>query len=260
MYAYLKYLLVKDFFSQTPFSLFFTDHWPANKSERCAGCLRHWSNKEIIKRMPPHRIAGNEWDSFSPTRHIELPAVFVASFRRPIDRALSQFRFECIEDRGCSIKDPGLWWEKRRDLYNVYTWTFGNVNFVAQMSSGTENAEKRGNAVGTALDTISKFHLVLVMEWLAYAGPSITSILGFNNTAAVTKRVRPHIEQRKRDDHAETNQLGAAGVKQGSWTPKDYLTPAQYKSYSENLAMDSILTDVARRLFLERVVCDDLAA
>jgi hypothetical protein len=34
----------------------------------------------------------------------------------------------------------------------------------------------------------------------------------------------------------------------------------QYKEMSESLAMDEILTDAARRMFLERLVCPDLVA
>jgi hypothetical protein len=75
-------------------------HWP--KFERkCAGCFHRWTNAEIDTQMQAqgHRILGNEWDAFEPERFFELNAIFTTSFRRPLDRALSQFRFECIEDR-----------------------------------------------------------------------------------------------------------------------------------------------------------------
>ncbi|KAL7447089.1 hypothetical protein ACHAXM_011104, partial [Skeletonema potamos] len=97
--------------------------WSGNKD---AGYLHSWSNEEIITRMEQQgfRIAGNEWENFDVSRHFDLPAIFATSFRRPLDRALSQFRFECIEDRGCYIKDVHEWWDKRVDLWNVYTKTF----------------------------------------------------------------------------------------------------------------------------------------
>ena len=38
------------------------------------------------------------------------------------------------------------------------------------------------------------------------------------------------------------------------------IIPRQYKDMSEGLAMDEVLTDVARRMFLERLVCPDMAA
>lgn len=228
-----------------------------------AGYLHHWNNEEIVTRIKNegYRIAGNEWDSFRKN-HLELPATFVTSFRRPLDRALSQFRFECIEDRGCTIKDVGVWWKKRKDLYNVYAWTFSDVSqsgiVPLYTSKSKVDAEKRGQMVGDALDTIAKFHLVLSMEWLAYAGSQIRSVLGFQDTSSLTKRVRPHIAQARRDDGQEVNKLGAAGIAKASWDPKEYLTPEQYKDMSEHLALDEILTDAAHRMFLERMVCNDL--
>ena len=74
----------------------------------------------------------------------------------------------------------------------------------------------------------------------------------------MTKRIWPHIEQAKRNDGQETNTLGAAGITKASWDPKDRLTPIQSKEMSESLAMDEILSDAARRIFLERLVCTDV--
>ena len=223
-------------------------HWPREhkpmRTKQCAGCLHQWTNEEISRNMKSHRIAGNEWDSFDPSRHLDLESVFVTSFRKPVDRALSQFRFECVEERGCKIKDVGEWWKKRRDLYNVYTWTFADTGGMADIANSVKagDALKRGEAVGKALDTVSKFHLVLAMEWLAYGEGPVQRVLGFQDTSALTKRVRPH-NQRERND---------------SWIPSKYLTKEQYKSFSENLALDEILTDAAHRLFMERLVCGDV--
>jgi hypothetical protein len=113
--------------------------------------------------------------------------------------------------------------------------------------------------VGRALDTVAKFNLVLSMEFLAYAGPLVDKVLGFHDTSVLTKRVRPHIGQRQRNDGQEVNKLGAAGITKASWDPEKYLDPEQYKKMSEHLALDTILTDAARRMFLERLVCNDLA-
>jgi hypothetical protein len=74
----------------------------------------------------------------------------------------------------------------------------------------------------------------------------------------LTRRVRPHINQHKRNDGQAENKLGAAGISKASWTPEEYLTPEQYKDFAEHLALDEILTDAARRIFLERLVCNDL--
>lgn len=173
---------------------------------------------------------------------------------------LEQFRFECIEDRGCRIKNLTKWWTKRTDLTNVYTWTFANEG-VRRVSIGTtkEDSMKRQNLVGKALDTVAKFNLVMVMEWLAYAPNHVRDVLGFQDTKTLTERVRPHIGQAKREDGQEHNSLGAAGIAKASWTPEEYLPPETYKVMSKNLALDEILTDAARRIFLERLVCSDVS-
>jgi len=199
------------------------------------------------------RIAGNEWENFDISRHFDLPAVFATSFRKPLDRALSQFRFECIEDRGCHEKDVHKWWAKRMDLYNVYTKTFVDLSFRGKYSS-----DERRKFMRIAIDTLSKFHIVLNMEWLAYGGHQVRSVLGFDDLTALTTRVRPHITQAKRDDGQQKNTLGSASIKKASWVPSEYLDEEQYKKMSEDLALDEILTDVARRMFLERLVCKDL--
>lgn len=229
--------------------------WSGNKN---AGYLHSWSNHEIITRMASSgfRIAGNEWENFDVSRHFDLPAVFATSFRKPLDRALSQFRFECVEDRGCVIKDVHQWWGRRMDLWNVYTRTFADpAPGVKQYFRGSHSQERR-TLIATAMDTLSKFHIVLEMEYLAYAAPQVTSILGFDDLSALTTRVRPHITQAVRNDGQDKNNLGSASIAKASWVPKEYLDKEQYKRMSEDLALDEILTDVARRMFLERLVCE----
>jgi len=204
-----------------------------------------------------YRIAGNEWENFDVKRHFDLPAVFATSFRKPLDRALSQFRFECIEDRGCRIKDIHKWWDQRTDLWNVYTNTFADGATMKKHLRGGNYSNERRNSMAVAINTLSKFNIVLSMEWLAYAGPQVQSILGFDDISALTTRVRPHITQAKRDDGQDKNNLGSASIAKASWVPKEYLDPDQYKKMSEDLALDEIFTDVARRMFLERLVCED---
>jgi hypothetical protein len=189
--------------------------WSGNKN---AGYLKDWSNEEITKRMKEsgYRIAGNEWQNFAQ-RHFELPAVFATSFRKPLDRALSQFRFECIEDRGCQIKDVHQWWDRRQDLYNVYTKTFADPPVGARQYFRGNASKERRKFISDAIDTLSKFHLVICMEWLAYAGPLVKSVLGWSDLSALTTRVRPHIGQAKREDGQDKNLMGAASIKEASW-------------------------------------------
>jgi hypothetical protein len=230
----------------------------SHRPQACAGCLQQWSNEEILSNMRgrSHWIAGNEWDRFDATRYFELPAVFVTSFRRPLHRALSQFRFECVEDRGCKYKNITAWWEHRRDLYNVYTATFSDTPRMGRLalSQSSKDMEQGAQALGNALDTLLRYHLVLNMEWLAYAGKLVQSVLGFRDTSVLTRRVRPLISQHARQDGQDHNS-GARGIAKASWLPEDYLSPQQYLVMSENLALDELLTDAAQRIFLERVVC-----
>lgn len=227
-----------------------------------AGYLQHWTNDEITVRMKENRlrVIGNEWDNFDYERHIELPAILATSFRKPMDRALSQFRFECIEDRGCQIKDVGVWWEHRKDLYNIYTRTFATINQVNRSLINSYTSEYdtilRGQYISHALDTIIQFHLVLCMEWLAYSKKQVHDVLGFNNIETLQHRIRPHINQAKRDDGQENNNLGAAGIAKASWTPETYLSKEQYTKFQFYLSLDEILNDAARRIFLERIVCE----
>ena len=240
--------------------------WSGNKH---AGMLHSYNNTFIMEHMKDEkmRIAGNEWDWFDVEHHFQLPAVLATSFRKPLDRALSQFRFECIEDRGCKIKDIHEWWDKRKDLYNVYTMTFSDApKFFGKLKAAYEDtdpnsagATKRAEMAGKALDTVAKFNVVLAMEFLAYAGPQVDRVLGFHDTSPLTHRVRPHIGQAKRDDGQEVNNLGAAGITKASWDPEKYLDKEQYQKMSQHLVLDIILTDAARRMFLERLVCTDLA-
>ena len=231
--------------------------WSGGKN---AGYLKNWSNEDIVKRMASkgHRIAGNEFQNFDPTRHFDLPATFATSFRKPIDRALSQFRFECIEERGCKIKDPALWWPTVRYLYNVYTRTFSDESLFGLVNHYQNNEpvdiQFRGNMMSKAIDTVSKFNLVLSMEWLSYAGYQVREILGFQDTSVLNRRVRPHVQFRRRDDGQEQNE-GAAGIAKASWVPEDHLSKELLQQMGEDLVLDEILTDVAKRMFLERLVC-----
>lgn len=237
-------------------------HWDFKPGQhRGAGYLSRFTAEEINEHMQHdgHKIIGNEWDSFDES-FFKLPATFATSFRKPLDRALSQFRFECIEDRGCKIKNVTKWWDKRsRDLTNVYTWTFAKEG-VRKMSIGTtkDDAERRQHVVGKALDVVARFNLVMSMEFLAYAETHVQNVLGFRDTSTLTERVRPHIGQAKRNDGQEHNNMGAAGIAKASWTPENYLPPELYTRMSHDLALDEILTDAARRMFVERIVCDDV--
>lgn len=224
--------------------------WPSSRGgQKCAGCLHHYSNQEIASFLNAkhHRIAGNEWDSFDVEHHFDLDgAVYVTSFRDPANRAVSQFRFECLEHRGCNAPSFDVWWTRRRDLYNVYTWTFSDIGRQGSIMDDASKADQRANAMSVAMETIAQFHLVLNMEWLEDAEYAIQSSLGFANTQTLHKTVRPHNQGLKRKDSFDA--------------PTFLNRNATFTRLRESLALDEILTDVARRLFLERLVCEDLGS
>jgi hypothetical protein len=234
-------------------------HW--SDANQCAGCLGHWNNTEIITKMQSqgHLIASNEWDGFDSNRFFELPAVFATIFRRPLDRAVSQFRFDCIDNQGCKgMRNITEWWGEMTGLQNVFTRTFTNRNGIeeAYHSSHPNHGEKRASLVGQALDTLSQFHLIMVMEWMGYSTTQVESVLGFSNTALLAHRIRPYVGSFARNDGQEVNRLGASGIGLASWNPKNYLSDQQFQRMSEDLALDMILNEAARRMFLERMVCD----
>ena len=224
-------------------------YWPPPLSKQqqqehpCAGCLHRYSNTEIVQYLQSHKIAGNEWDTFRVTDHFQLPAIFMTSFRSPLHRFVSQYRFECVEARGCTAKTISAYWRRRRDLINIYTSTFSDINEQASFATSDTRvaAQQRSNAVMMAFDTLVQFHLVLVMELLPYSEQLVRDVLGFSDTSILSKRVRPH--------------NSGKNYRTDSWTPEQYLTTEQYQKMSESLALDEILYDVARRIFLERLVC-----
>ena len=59
----------------------------------------------------------------------------------------------------------------------------------------------------------------------------------------------------QRHDGQGENKLGAAGIQKASWNPETYLSKELYQRMSDTLALDEILNDMARRMFLERLVC-----
>jgi hypothetical protein len=248
------------------------------------GCLNRYSNDEIIRYMPHYKIASNEWEYFGVSRHhLDLPAIFVTSFRHPIQRAISQYRFECADAivKRCGSDDHlsndnirsslknssnhGIlqYWNRRRDLHNIYTSTFSDFdtemssldsrdNVMHPTSQQQQQQQKqqqqqqnwqRSNAVGIAYDTITRFHLVLIMELLPYSEPLIHDILQFHNTSLLQQRIFPvKYAVQQRSDRTT------------GMTEHD-LSPEEYSIISESLALDEILYDVARRVFLERLVC-----
>jgi hypothetical protein len=80
------------------------------------------------------------------------------------------------------------------------------------------------------------------MEWLFSAAGPVQQVLGFPDKSVLTQAVPGTTAQRS---ETADGQLAARGIPASE----------QYRIMSETLALDEILYDVARRLFLERLVC-----
>jgi hypothetical protein len=281
-----------------------------------AGSIGRFTNEQLVEGMSfdgGYGIAANEWDKFE-ARFLDLPAVLVTSFRDPVDRAVSQYLFECVTVGGAArVSGPCVhtrpdarggighpdgagrpaaknliqWWQGRNDLYNNYVQTFAPDSSLFRRSElrkiyasapvrilgrgMVDPAATRAELVGGAYDVLQQFHLVTVMEWLEHATPMFRDVLGWNLAA-----------EDEDDGEKKRNEL-AGFVRPGPGTgpgpgpgrgPSRNETVWQFEQalrkdaariksdpglhgpIREFLALDMILNDAARRLFLERLVCN----
>jgi len=148
---------------------------------KTAGYLHSYTNQQLIQYQQEKgwRIAGNEWEPFRTHQdrddddddsHLHLPAVLATLFRKPLHRALSQFRFECLENRGRTIKNVTEWWQvDGGPLKNVYLSTFADITqlygFYHTCHDRTRQAiQQRKDYMKHAMTVLSQFHLILIME------------------------------------------------------------------------------------------------
>ena len=92
-----------------------------------------------------------------------------------------------------------------------------------------------------AVDTLRRFNLVLILELLESADPMIAGTLGWTEPA---RQVLPHDKQMSRADKASKRARAA-------------LRPEVWARLSEVNVFDLLLYHWARRLYLERLVCED---
>ena len=80
------------------------------------------------------RVAANEWDAFYSRMLHWTGAVFVTTFRHPVERYFSQYRFEHLEHRdGSTAADPVIpmkhWYLSQR------SWTMGRYDVFSEWSA-----------------------------------------------------------------------------------------------------------------------------
>lgn len=233
-----------------------------------------WNNPNyLVEQMTNkgYRITANEWDAFYE-EFLDLPgAVFASSFREPVDRWYSQYRFEHLEHRDGSKQGTARqsfpdWyrqterWSMGRNYYvktfegtkdktipknadtNFY-WTYHK--FRTKALRRQENADTRLDGIHwefflRALTNVRRFHLVLVTEWLDHAQPLFKQQLGW---VQPPRQVLPHEVQAKR------------GGNYKSKVARDVLAPKEWQEVAEDNCLDLLFVHVVKRIFLERLSC-----
>lgn len=222
-----------------------------------------WSDSNFLLsniQKKDHRIVANEWDVFYKSFLSLDNAIFVTTFRHPIDRWFSQFRFEHLEHRDGSAPDvPRLdfmkWYNSQKD------WTMGE-NYYVSTFIGDHDTVIPSNTKGdfywtyhkykkipltwrkfhNAIETLSQFSLILVLEWLS---SPLTEELIANELGWVhpSKQVLPHEVQAIRADKK-------------SKRAQDSMKDDEYQLISIENIFDIFLFDIAKRMYLERIHCN----
>jgi len=229
-----------------------------------------WNTSWLLDTMEKKewRIAANEWDPFLRSKFAIGDAVFATTLRDPTDRWYSQYRFEHLEHRdgspeGGRVAPFDKWYSRE---------TTGNMgeNYYVKTFLGEENPvdeqvlEKKGrNGVpfvhgdfywgyhkyrkrvfewkdfSVAIDSLRRFHVVLVLEWLKESDKMIEEIFGW---AHAPRQVLPHEVQAVRSEKK-------------SKSARDLLEEGVFEEIRKGNVLDHLFYAVARRVFLERHAC-----
>jgi hypothetical protein len=216
-----------------------------------------------------YRIIANEWDTFSAP-FLEYPNVVLATtIRHPIDRWYSQYRFEHLEHRdGSKLDAPRmsmLQWYKQcvswtmgvnyyvktflgevdrpaprdRAAAGDFYWTYHKFNAREKQRRAAQKPPLSWEEFSTALHTLRRFQVLLVMEWLDSSAPFIEATLGWK---VPPKQVLPHEVQAKRNDKK-------------SKASREMLGRDEYTYLLTENVMDLLLFEITKRIYLERVAC-----
>lgn len=232
-----------------------------------------WSNQDyLLQQMKAnrYRITANEWDAF-PSRHLSLPeAVFATTFRHPVDRWYSQYRFEHVEHRDGtkqgSVSLPFDAWYRRVKPYvmgdNYYVKTF-----CGRENPSDENLMKDVNLRGkpkhardllwsyhkfndwgekvswydfrAAIENLRRFNLILVLDFVDDEMWALEEALGWKQAR---KQVLPHERQ-------------AVRVDKKSIPAREALSAEVWADSLRTNVFDLLLFHWAKRMYLERSAC-----
>jgi hypothetical protein len=222
-----------------------------------------WGNKTYLidyLHSKGFRIAANEWDAYYE-EFGKLPGVILATtFRHPIDRWWSQYRFEHLEARDGSKKDtpriPILKW-----YHSNVKWEMG-INYYVKTFEGTSDKyppSNKGDFYWTyhkyynnkelqmtwplfnkALNNIRKFDLILITEWLNTSESLIHNVLGWKNPP---RQVLPH-------------EVQAIRTEKKSIQSKEAISKEDYNIMLEENIFDLLFFHICKRIYLERLICN----
>ena len=223
-----------------------------------------WSEASyLLEKMNTRgwKLAANEWDVYYD-KHARIPgAVLATTFRHPVDRWYSQYRFEHLEHRdGSDANSP------RNSFYEYYKgmmgWTM-NTNYYVTTFFGEEDKHppaNKGDFYWTyhkfwkkpitlqmflkSVENVRKFNLLLVTEFLDYSVPLLDEVLGWK---VPPKQVLPHEVQAMR---AVKKNIPASAR----------MAPDVYAAVCRDNVFDLLLFDLVKRIFLERYACKKAAA
>lgn len=221
-----------------------------------------WGNKTYLideLHSSSYRIAANEWDPFYE-EFSTLPGVILATtFRHPIDRWWSQYRFEHLEARDGSKKDtprtPMLKW-----YHDCVRWEMG-VNYYVRTFEGTSDKRPPSNKgdfywsyhkyyanpelqmswyfFNKSLHNIRKFDLILITEYLNTSDTLIQNELGWKTPP---RQVLPH-------------EVQAVRTQKQSIQAKEAIPKDDYNIMLEENVFDLLFFHVCKRIYLERLIC-----
>lgn len=223
-----------------------------------------WNSEKYLYDQMLHqnyRITANEWDVFHTSFLNYSKVVFATTFRHPVDRWYSQYRFEHLEHRDGSASDA-----PRRPFK---TWYNNNKNgmmgsnyYVNTFEGGGERDNPHGSgdfywtyrkfvnkpityrSFMNALGNVNKFHLILITEYLNSSSSLLHDTLDW---IVPPRKVLPHENQVAKRDASSVKKPVVELVGEGD-----------YKEIVLDNIYDLLFFHIVQRIYLERLACGDV--
>lgn len=241
----------------------------------------------LLQRMSEksYKVASNEWDVLPTNTLPKLHgAVFVSTFRHPVDRWYSQYRFEHLEHRDGSAptapRKSFITWYKNNhkgfmgsnyyiktyvgdvhdgqpvtqpppnpQFYWTYTYYYHRHHHhqYRELSADQEIPITWG-MFEDALKNVRQFHLILILEWMNSADGLLKSVLNWNQHAT---RVRPHESAKEKENRPAASSL--SGKNESLYA--SLVPPQDFSFILQDNALDLLFFHALRRIYVERLAC-----